>query len=341
MPKPISASKSVVAVTMGDPGGIGPEIILKTFAGFKNKKAPAFVIIGSYQVFSALLKKLRLKINIHLIDSSGTTALRSGRLFFCDVSERAARYLKSTRFDVNRVQAGRVCKVNAAWAFAALDYAAEAALQGRVQAIVTAPVNKTSMRLIQPGFTGHTEYLARKAKTNRFAMFFHSEKLKVTLATIHVALKEVSGCLSEKLICEKIMLTDEFFKKRLRLKKPRIAVCALNPHGRETGREEDRILVPAVKRMRRKGIHVTGPFSADELFYEAYHGRYDALISMYHDQALTAFKMIALKEGVNVTLGLPFVRTSPDHGTAFDIAWRAKADESSMVSAVRLAEKLI
>jgi 4-hydroxythreonine-4-phosphate dehydrogenase len=210
-----------------------------------------------------------------------------------------------------------------------------------VDAIVTAPVNKAAIRLVDKKFIGHTEFLAGKAKARRFAMMFVSSRLNVTLATIHVPLKKVSGLLTKKGILEKILLTEEMLKEGLAIKKPRIAVCALNPHGGEFGDEESKVIAPAVRAACRKGIRASGPFSADLLFHAAYHGKYDALIGMYHDQALAPFKLVAFHDGVNVTLGLPYCRTSPDHGTAFDIAYQGKADASSMLAALRLAKKTV
>ena len=154
-------------------------------------------------------------------------------------------------------------------------------------------------------------------------------------------LKKVSELLSKQSILEKIVLTDEMLKRGMDIKKPRIAVCALNPHGGEFGSEEAKVIAPAVHAARRKGIEASGPFSADLLFHAAYYGKYDAVIGMYHDQALTAFKLVAFHDGVNMTLGLPDIRTSPDHGTAFDIAYQGKADPSSMLAALRLAKKAI
>jgi 4-hydroxythreonine-4-phosphate dehydrogenase len=169
---------------------------------------------------------------------------------------------------------------------------------------------------------------------------FVSPRLNVTLATIHVPVKKISGLLTARSILEKITLTDAMLRRGLKISRPRIAVCALNPHGKECGGEEEKIIAPAVRGARRKGIHAFGPFSADLLFHAAYHGKYDALISMYHDQALGPFKLVAFHDGVNVTLGLPYVRTSPDHGTAFDLAWKGLASPSSLLSAVRLAARM-
>jgi 4-hydroxythreonine-4-phosphate dehydrogenase len=208
---------------------------------------------------------------------------------------------------------------------------------GFVDALVTAPVNKEAMRLAEPRFIGHTEFLAGVSKAREVAMMFDGGRLKVTLATIHVPLKEVSSRLRTPGLVSKIALTWEFLRRFYRLSAPRIAVAALNPHGREFGSEEEKIILPAIRLARRRGIAAAGPFPGDEVFYAAYHGRHDAVIAMYHDQGLAPLKTVAFDTAVNITLGLPFIRTSPDHGTAFDIAGRNRADESSMLAALEKA----
>jgi 4-hydroxythreonine-4-phosphate dehydrogenase len=323
----------VIALTMGDPGGIGPEILVKALQKEKPSRRLAYLLIGSRQVFKTLCKKTGLWLSFKNVPSVLPGALRAGNIYFLDVSPKFS--------GDGTFQIGKLCPENGRLALSAIEKAASLAKKGIVDAIVTAPVNKAAIRLVDKTFMGHTEFLARKAGARRFAMMFTSPRLNVTLATIHVPLKKVSGLLTKKSILEKIRLTDEMLKKGFAIKKPRIAVCALNPHGKECGEEESQVIEPAVRAARRGGINASGPFSADLLFHAAYHGRYDAMISMYHDQALTAFKLIAFHDGVNVTLGLPYVRTSPDHGTAFDIAYRGKADPSSMLAALRLAEKSV
>ncbi len=328
---------------MGDPGGIGPEVLAKAVlqSGFLKKCTP--VLVGIKSAFQQLPGGLFSKLRCREIYSFDSEQFQSGRLHFLDVTEplkktAAARKIKLP--NQSGFSTGKISKSNALGAWLSLEISVQAAMEGRVQAVVTAPVNKTAMRLLKPGFQGHTEYLAQKAHAREFAMMFVGPKLKVTLATVHVALKDVSRNLSKRGIVQKILLTDEFLRMRMKVKKPRIAVCALNPHGEETGSEENETIRPAVLTARKRGVNVFGPFSADQLFYEAYEGRYDALISMYHDQALAPFKMISFHDGVNVTLGLPFVRTSPDHGTAFDIAYQNKAQSASMGAAIGLAARL-
>ncbi len=318
MPKPL------IAVTMGDPGGVGPEIIAKTFRRLKPSSKFQYIITGSREPFDLLKKKTGIGFRFPSIRS--LSEIKNAPVYFWNVYE-------------GPVNPGKVSLSNARGAFAALEAAAHAAANNKIAAIVTAPLNKTSMRLLDAGFTGHTEYLAEVSKTKKFAMMFYSSRLNVTLATIHVPIRKVHTLIKHSLVLEKIQLTHEFFKKYFR-KSPRIAVCALNPHGRETGTEDEKEIRPAVNAARRKGIHATGPLSADQLFFDAYEGRFDAVIAMYHDQGLAPFKMISFRDGVNVTLGLPFIRTSPDHGTAFDIAYKGQADPVSLQASLSLAEKL-
>jgi len=331
----------VIAITAGDPGGVGPEIILKTLKRHKRSSKIAYLVIGTDCAFKLLKQKTNLSLPFKKITRGEIARLKPGSLAFWDVSAEALSYLPQSTKRFLSVKPGKLDRANAAMALAAIECAASAAVAKEVQAIVTAPLNKTSIRMILPDFTGHTEYLAERAGVKKFAMMFVSPKLKVTLATIHVALKNVSQKITQAGLIEKMVLTDAFLRQRMGIKRPRLGIAALNPHGRETGTEEDRILVPAVKAARRKGIHAIGPVSADRLFFDAYHGVYDGLISMYHDQALAPFKMIAFYDGVNTTLGLPFIRTSPDHGTAFDVAYQGKADASSMRASLALAESLI
>lgn len=323
----------VIAITMGDPGGIGPEVIVKALRKRPLSPRCNYLVIGSRKVFSFLQHKTGLKypfLELHLKKKGQQPPFffKRGKVYFWDTGGGSFNVAKETA-------------ANGRMAIQAITTAADLAERGLVQAIVTAPLNKASARKHQKDFVGHTEFFARRAKAARFAMMFVGPKLKLTLATIHVPVKKVSGLLTPQGIFEKIRLTAQVLKDGFGVKKPKIAVCALNPHGRECGDEEDRVILPAVQKARRAGGHVAGPFAADLLFHAAYQGKYDAVIGMYHDQALTAFKLVHFHNGVNVTLGLPYVRTSPDHGTAYDIAYCGKADPSSMLAALRLAERLV
>lgn len=318
--------KPLIALTMGDPGGVGPEIIAKTFSKLPSKSKFSYLIFGTRAPFDALRKQIRFA-PFHEVQT--WNKIKPDALNFWNLTTPMG-------FDK-----AKVSKRNAIQAYETLKFAAYAAVEGSVQAIVTAPIHKTAMRLVEPDFHGHTEFLAHAAGIKRFAMMFVGPRLKVTLVTIHVPIHKVSQLITKQAVLEKIELTNAFLKKYFPQRKPQIAVCALNPHGRETGTEDELQIRPAVKAANRKGIQAFGPLSADQVFFDAYEGRFDAVVSMYHDQGLAPFKMISFRDGVNVTAGLPFIRTSPDHGTAFDIAYQNKADAVSFQSALRLAEKLI
>ncbi len=213
----------------------------------------------------------------------------------------------------------------------------------KADALVTAPVNKEAINRSGIFFQGHTEYLAKATDTKRFAMMLCGGKLKVTTVTRHIPLKKVSNILTQEKIIEASKLTDYALKKYFGINEPRIGVCALNPHcgeGGKIGKEEQNIIIPAIKKIKRYVSGIQGPISGDVIFYMAYHEKLDAVISMYHDQGLGPLKMVAFEKGVNVTLGLPFIRTSPDHGTAYDIAGKDMANPCSMKEAIKLAVKM-
>ncbi|MBU4590892.1 MAG: 4-hydroxythreonine-4-phosphate dehydrogenase PdxA [Candidatus Omnitrophica bacterium] len=227
--------------------------------------------------------------------------------------------------------------------FDAIEKAVGILKRYEVDGLVTAPVNKAAINKAGIAFKGHTEYLAGVFRVKKFAMMFCRENFRVSLVTRHVALKNVAASLSRKKIRDTIILTEKALREDFRIKKPRICVCGLNPHCGENGLmgdEEKRIVGPIVAGLRSRIQGLEGPLPADVAFYMAHKARFDAVVAMYHDQGLGPFKMIAFEDGVNVTLGLPFVRTSPDHGTAYDIAGKGIANPASMKAAIRLAVKM-
>lgn len=326
--KNAAGKNPVIAITMGDPGGIGPEVLVKVLLSHRLSPRCRYVVVGSKCVFSFLRKRTKLQFPFEEIRELKSSALKKGSVHFLEIGRGP--------FDIAKETAA-----NGSMAIQAISTAARLAKQGSVQGIVTAPLNKTSARLVQKDFVGHTEFFAKSSGAGRFAMMFVGPKFKITLATVHVALKNVSGLLTVDSILEKILLTDGTLRRDFGIKTPEIAVCAVNPHGGECGDEEENVILPAIKLARKKGVRVSGPHPADTVFHAAYHGAYDALVSMYHDQALGPFKMAHFHDGVNVTLGLPYIRTSPDHGTAYNIAYQGKANPSSMKAALSLAEKLV
>lgn len=308
------SSKPDIIITMGDPAGIGPEVALKALASPKVKGLANFLLIGDGTVLSRTAAGMRIADFPHVLDMANVPkGLAQGRASAA-AGRAAIRYI---------------------------DMALELIAAGEADRLVTAPVNKASIRAAGiRGFQGHTEYIASRFGVKKFAMMFVGKDLKVTLVTRHMPLAEVPSSLTVDAIYNTIMLTHEYLKRCFRVKDPGIAVLGLNPHAGEDGAfgdEESRLIVPAMKRSRKTVKNLFGPVPADVAFHHALAGKYDAVVAMYHDQALAPFKTLYFDSGVNLTLGLPFVRTSPDHGTAFDIAGKSIADPASMIEAIRLA----
>lgn len=325
-----------LAIVLGDAGGIGPEVALKAVAAEWNADDARYVFVGDAELLRALNAELRLGLPIA---AEGGSAAQS-RLSVVEplpgvATPKASRAAGSPE----------AARAAVAW----LKHGAAMCLRGEASALVTAPVNKES--IISSGehdFVGQTELLSALAGTDRTAMMLlgcddRQRWLRVALATIHVPIARVASSLKR----EKIELAIELAARACRdlgLPRARVAVCGLNPHAGEGGKigdEEITMIAPAVEAVRSRGLDVVGPLAADTLFHYAFRGDYDAVVAMYHDQGLVPLKMIGFDTGVNWTLGLPFVRTSPDHGTAYDIAGKGIANPSSMISALRLAKKLV
>ncbi len=284
-----------IGITLGDPRGIGPEIIQKALASPHVKKKAEYMVFGDACYFDHK-------------NAKNLTPRECGEL--------SGFYI---------------------------EQAARAALAGDVDAIVTAPISKGNLHAAGYPYPGHTEFLAALSKTRHFRMMMAGPSLKVALVTIHEALKDVPSLLTTGSILKTIELTQESLRKWFGILNPKIAVAGLNPHAGEAGlfgTEEQHIIRPAIEKATKMGINVAGPLAADTVFNLAVQGRYDTVVVMYHDQGLIPLKLLHFEDGVNVTLGLPFVRTSPDHGTAFDIAGKNKANPSSLVAAIRLALSL-
>jgi 4-hydroxythreonine-4-phosphate dehydrogenase len=239
--------------------------------------------------------------------------------------------------------AGRADPANARYVLALLDHAVDGALSGEFDAIVTAPVHKGVINDAGVSFSGHTEYLARRTHSEHPVMLLTNGELRVALATTHLPLKAVSAALSVELLCQVGTVLARELTGRFAIPTPRLAVCALNPHAGEGGHlgdEEARIIAPAIERLRAAGIRASGPLPADTVFVPQVLARYDAVLAMYHDQGLPVVKYAGFERAVNVTLGLPIVRTSPDHGTALELAGSGRADVGSLAAAVALASRL-
>ena len=239
-----------------------------------------------------------------------------------------------------KLKRGRISKKAAEYAMQALREAVNMAMSGEVKAIVTAPINKEGIYRAGYKFQGHTDYLKYLTGAKSVSMMLISPQMKVILVTVHTRLRDVSKKLSKSSVLRTIRHAV-CGAKMLGVKKPRVAVCALNPHGGEIGDEEGKYIVPAVKMAKKEKINVSGPFPSDTLFHKVLDRQFDIVVAMYHDQGLIPLKMLGFEEGVNVSVGLPIIRTSPDHGTAYDIAGRGKADPTSMIKAIEAAVKIV
>ncbi len=321
-----------IGISLGDVTGVSPEVALKAVAAESQSDDTKYLLIGDEKVARQL--NAANGLNRPLENFSGYAA--AGKLFIANPLSEALP---------ERLPAGSPLAARAA--VAALLDGAQRCLRGELAALVTAPVNKESIIRAGHKFVGQTEFLSELAGTRRTAMMLlgtdeHGRWLRVALATIHIALKSVA----EKLTAEKIMLAIELAAQSCRdlgLPRARIAVCGLNPHageGGEFGDEEITTIGPVVQLMQKRGFNVAGPLSGDTVFHYALRGDFDAVVAMYHDQGLAPLKAVAFDTGVNWTLGLPFIRTSPDHGTAYDIAGKGIANPSSMIAAIRLAKQL-
>ncbi len=319
-----------IAITMGEPGGIGPEIIVKALfcAEIRNFCTP--IVIGDIDTIKKAVRLTGLSLKVTPLSKLSDSKPKAGKIEVLGIKSSHSFKKCAPSSGAGRAVVSYVKK------------AVELALKKDVHAIVTAPVSKESLKLAGCSWHGHTELLAELTRTKDFSMMFAGEKLKIILATIHVPLKDVPRLLNKKLVLKTIMNAKNGMDM-LGIKKPRIAVAGLNPHAGEAGifgNEEKKLIIPAVKEARKKGIKVSGPYPPDVVFHKAYKGDFDIVVCMYHDQGLIPFKMLGFEKGVNVTVGLPIIRTSPDHGTAFDIAWKNKANPSSMLEAIKLASRL-
>ena len=324
-----------LALTSGEPAGIGPDITIKAWLRRNELKLPAFYLLGDRNLLSHRAEALGLKVE--LADVCAEDALAT----FADALPVVATGHAAT------AQPGRPDDSSAEAALASIRQAVGDVLSGQASAVVTNPIAKNV--LYRAGFRhpGHTEFLAELAASGAHApqpvMMLWSPVLVVVPVTIHLALREAIAQLSSELIVSTVRIVVADLKARFGLSNPRLAVSGLNPHAGEDGSlgAEDRTIVaPAVEALRGDGIEIRGPLPADTMFHEAARKTYDCAICMYHDQALIPVKTLAFDDAVNVTLGLPFIRTSPDHGTAFDIAGTGRADPSSLIAALRLAARM-
>lgn len=298
-----------IGVTLGDPAGCGPEVVWRALEEFEGARVRLY---GP----EPLVRKL------------------SSSFDYCEA--------RPTSHDLEGIEVGAYSKQSGAAAVAALEAAIEDLRKGEIGALVTGPISKSALRDACLPYPGQTEWVASALQVRKFAMMMAGPRLKVTVVTRHLALRDVPSALEEGLILDTIILTRDFLREIEGLENPVIGVLGLNPHASDHGMfgdEEERLIEPAIQKAQEAGIEAFGPLPADAAFPLALGGHYHALVAMYHDQGLGPFKAVHFEDGVNVTLGLPRLRCSPDHGPAFDIAGRGKASHKSMLEALRLARK--
>ena len=318
-----------IAITMGDPCGIGPEIVAKLH--MDTAALPPTLVLGDEGLIRRAIRMLALPLTVEVIASPEDFRLRPGTIQVISLSSLP----EDIPFGQLDARAGK----------AAYDYirtGIDLALQKRIRAVVTAPINKEALRLADIHYPGHTEILADFSGTKDFAMMLMNNDLRVILVTIHVSLREAVEQVTVESELRTIRLAHQAMTQ-LGIAKPRIAVAGLNPHAGEHGlfgAEDDEIIRPAIQLAQSQGIDVSGPWPGDTVFMHARRGQFDIVVAQYHDQGLIPVKYLGLDEGVNVTVGLPFVRTSVDHGTAFDIAGTGKASHASLRVAVEQAALL-
>ena len=326
--------KPVLAITMGDPAGVGPEICLRALDSPEVAAHCVPAVFGDAEVLRRCAAQLGGRLSAPVVSVGDFAALGS-----C----RQSVVVDVPALDINAFQPGKADANTGAASYAFVQRGMDAALAGQVDAVVTAPLNKEALRQADVEFPGHTEIFAHRTGAKRWCMMQYSEELTCAFVTTHAGYAEVPRLLTSRRVLEVIHLAAESME-RLRRRKAKVAVCGLNPHAGEHGLfgngEEERIILPSVEAARREGLEVEGPLPPDTAFLPSRRKAVDAVVCMYHDQGHIPIKALAFDSAVNVTLGLPIVRTSVDHGTALDIAWQGKASPSSLFHALRLAAKL-
>ena len=305
--------KSLIGITMGDPGGIGPEVILKALTSSEIRAAANYVVIGSEKVLSNISDRA-LTDNISVLDLDNFTV--NNAIIHKPLPESG--------------------KASVEYILKGLDLT----LNGKMDALVTAPISKEAIKLAGFDYAGHTELLKEKTAVENVVMFMIGKGLRVAFVTTHLAVNEIAGSINQENVFSTIQITATGLKTFFGIDQPKIAVCGLNPHcgdGDRFGTEERDIIIPAIERAQKMGIDCHGPLSADTVFNKALNGEFDIVVVQFHDQGAIPIKMHAFDSGVNITLGIPVIRTSPTHGTAFDIAGKGIADPGSITEAIRTA----
>ena len=311
----LKSNNNHIGITLGDPSGIGPEVVARALAKPSIRKLGSFKLIGNYNVYRK----------------------------YCSFDYANCSFIDIKNISSGSWQLGKPNAWSAHAALSALTKAVDLLKKKEITSLVTAPVCKESINGINRNFRGHTEFLADAFGVKNAGMLFVAGKMRAIIVTRHIPLHKVSTAINTSNIYDTIALTHRTLNSIFKIKKPAIAVCGLNPHAGEggtIGKEEITKIIPAIKKCNRNKMNVRGPFAADTLFSPGIADRFDAIVAMYHDQGLTPVKSLYFTKLVNLTIGLPFIRTSPAHGTAFNIAGKNKANPSSMCEAIKLAARL-
>jgi len=312
--------KPNIAITMGDPAGVGPELALRALGDPRVRSLCNPIVVGDAGLLDLLAKRLGLK------------------------RPAPDEVMNVSGLDLKKLKPGSPAREAGSALVSYIEEAVFMAAIGDVAAMVTCPISKEAAKLSGFTFPGHTEFIAWLTGTKDFVMMLGGRDLKVVLVTIHEAIRDVPGLITKKAVLNTVRVTDRAFRQDFAVKRPRIAVCGLNPHAGEAGMfgdEDRRIIAPAVKKAREAGINATGPLPPDTVFYRAVRKKeFDCVVAMYHDQGLGPLKLMHFEDGVNATLGLPIIRTSVDHGTAYDIAWKGVASHHSLVAAIEMAVEM-
>jgi len=328
-------TRPILGLTMGDPAGIGPEICLRALREPAVLENCTPVLFGDAAVLERVAKSAKIPgVDCRVIsvaELNGFFEINGPTVVDCAV------------IDAAKIVPGTISAACGKAGYLYIKHAIDAALAVKIDGVVTAPIHKESLHLSGVEFPGHTEIFTALTGTKRSCMMLYSDKLTVSMVTTHIGFHQVPGKLSVERVLDVIELTTQAMRQLLR-REPRLGVCGLNPHAGEHGLfgngEEKAFVEPAVKAAQQRGIRVEGPLVPDAAFTTARRKNFDAIVTLYHDQGHIPFKMLAFDTGVNITLGLPIIRTSVDHGTAFDIAWQGKAEASSLYSAIQVAADL-
>ncbi|MBP6671910.1 MAG: 4-hydroxythreonine-4-phosphate dehydrogenase PdxA [Bacteroidetes bacterium] len=324
--------KPIIAITIGDFNGVGPEVTLKSIASKEVQKRIQPVLIGSMEIFRYYAQQL--KLDLELVEADSAKKIKSGTIPVITIQP----------VTMKQMQIGKTAPDAGVCAGISIERAIKMCMEKEADAMVTAPVSKEALHFAGYNFPGQTEMLAMLTRSDRVTMMLLSSTMRVALATVHIPIRKVSENLFIDRIVEKLDTVSTSLKNDLGIAKPSIAVLGLNPHAGENGAigtEEREVIIPAIKKAQEKGINAVGPFPADGFFATRSYKNYDAILAMYHDQGLIPLKMSGFDEGVNFSAGLKIIRTSPDHGTAFDIAGKNMANPGSMTAAIELAASII